>query len=227
VNVNVRPESWTDVLRPVVIYNSGGIGDQLVALPALRALVEMFPGRVTVVCVRGAGALLLSRLSLLSIIEVDTFNTFHGGFGGIGMNPLRTTGQKTDALPRQLVNDDSDVEWKSWKPWTFDSSKLSKVIGYCDLLIGLTPWHSPAIDKLSELLAPRISIGFSPSLQYCLTADFSMHIADIFFEVPRSFDVSLQIDSYVAQPIVQNEYKLRAARLRAQLTGTPRGSLGY
>ena len=68
-----------DAIRPVVIYPSGGIGDHLAALPALRALVQIFPRRVALICIRGSSRVLFSEIELRSIHEVKFFDQRGGG----------------------------------------------------------------------------------------------------------------------------------------------------
>lgn len=58
-----------DATRPVAIF-ANGLGDHLLALPAMRALAELFQGRLTLVCMPGVRSLFFSDLPLRSFCEV-------------------------------------------------------------------------------------------------------------------------------------------------------------
>src|SRR4051812_8878653 len=61
-NLGGRPE------LPVVFF-ANGLGDTILALPALRALVEMFPRRLTLVCDHGIYSSLLTELAFRKVVE--------------------------------------------------------------------------------------------------------------------------------------------------------------
>jgi hypothetical protein len=58
--------------HPVVMgFRTGGWGDRLLTMPALRALETLFPNRLTLICENLAGELIFNGLHLRSICEVD------------------------------------------------------------------------------------------------------------------------------------------------------------
>jgi len=54
--------------RPVAFF-ANGLGDAILNLPALRALAELFPRRLTLVCQRGFHELWFSELPLKAVVE--------------------------------------------------------------------------------------------------------------------------------------------------------------
>lgn len=54
--------------RPAVFF-ANGLGDTLLALPALRALAKLFPARLTLICDQGVHPALLTELDLASVVE--------------------------------------------------------------------------------------------------------------------------------------------------------------
>lgn len=60
-----------DAQHPVVMaFRTGGWGDRLLTMPALRALERLFPNRLTLICEEMAGELIFNGLQLRSICEV-------------------------------------------------------------------------------------------------------------------------------------------------------------
>ena len=180
------------------------------SLPALRALAYLWPHRLTVVCVRGAGSLFFTNIDILQAQETATFYTHCGKPGGILLNPMPSTGSDENGCGAQFP----DAEWLGWKPWTFDSDVLARKLGSCDALLSLTPWHSPAIDRVREILNPEFSIAFGSGFTISLSNDSSRHIADLFFDVPQTLAPSLDIKDFAAGPIVAQTYRDDAAAIR-------------
>jgi hypothetical protein len=56
--------------NPVVVFYNA-IGDHLLTLPALRALAALYPGRLKLVCGKGARERFFSELALHSVFEAD------------------------------------------------------------------------------------------------------------------------------------------------------------
>jgi ADP-heptose:LPS heptosyltransferase len=200
--------------RPVVIYNSGGLGDHLMSLPALRALAYLWPHRLTVVCVPGASSLFFTNIDILQAQETATFYTHCGKTGGILLNPMPSPGSAEDSPGAAPGAQFQDAEWLTWKPWTFDSDVLARKLGSCDALLSLTPWHSPAIDRVREILNPEFSIAFSPGFTMRLPESSSRHIADLFFDVPKALSPSLDIKDFASGPIVAQTYRDDATAIR-------------
>jgi Glycosyltransferase family 9 (heptosyltransferase) len=207
--------------RPVVIYTSGGIGDHLAALPALRALVHLFPDKLALICIPGSTSVLFSEIGLRSVHEVEFFDLH-----GVGIQMSRFP--KTAPLPGWLTCEESVfVETVPGKQpaglpaqeafWTFDAQAVADQVGDCDVLISLTPWHSPSADRLLAILSPVQSIGFSVTFKTPLTVDFKRNLADIFFRVASSLDPSLKIEDFVGMPVVPAKYRETARIIRSQL----------
>lgn len=60
----------TTAYRSPYVFFSDGIGDCFFSLPALRALAELFDGRLTLICAHGLGGLFFSDLPFKSRIEI-------------------------------------------------------------------------------------------------------------------------------------------------------------
>ncbi len=60
----------TDALHPVVVF-ANGLGDHLLALPALRALAELFGGRLALVAMNGKPDLFFRGIPLRCVCETD------------------------------------------------------------------------------------------------------------------------------------------------------------
>ena len=57
-----------DAQRPVAIFGNG-LGDHLLVLPALRALVETFAGRLGLVCMAGAPEIFFADLRFPGLLD--------------------------------------------------------------------------------------------------------------------------------------------------------------
>jgi hypothetical protein len=62
-----------------VAFHFNGLGDRLMALPAIRALSALFPGRLSLVCEKGDYATYYSDLPLRAVCEVE-FETSSEGW---------------------------------------------------------------------------------------------------------------------------------------------------
>jgi ADP-heptose:LPS heptosyltransferase len=58
-----------DAFRRPVVFFANGLGDTLLALPALRALTKLFPERLTLLCDEGVHPALLTELDLMQVVE--------------------------------------------------------------------------------------------------------------------------------------------------------------
>ena len=150
-----------------------GIGDHVLALPALRALCAAFPGRLELVC--------SERLA-------DTF------FAGLPVLALH---------PHDFA--------RAGRGRTFDARAIAARLAPAEIVVSLNPWHSPAIDELLALLAPRRSIGFFPAFGEELPRDFSIHSADLAFAAARAVDARLRFEDF-AEPPAFGADAARAAR---------------
>lgn len=84
----------------------------------------------------------------------------------------------------------------------FDATAVARRIGRCDLFLSLNPWRSVSLDRLVTLLAPALSVGFSPAFQISLPKSPKLHAADSAFKVPAYLDPSLRLDGFASPPQV-------------------------
>lgn len=195
---------------PAVIYPSGGIGDHLAALHALRALVQLFPGRLALICIDGAREVLFSEMNLRRVHEVKFFDSRGGG---ISMSRFPKTApipgwfwREEKARTNKVGGTRSARRAVAEEFWSFAPEEVAEEVGECGLLISLTPWHSTSADRLSEILSPAHSVGFSGTFDTPLVADFKRNLADICFGVVNSLAPSLKIEDFVATPAVPAEH---------------------
>lgn len=208
--------------NPAVVYSSGGVGDHLLALPALRALASLFPDRLKLVCVPGTKRMLFSELRLREIYEVETFDKFGKG---IVMNLVERVHSRSSEEAHERAESGADAVIAAadpWDPWTFDVKAVAQLLSPCDLLISLTPWHSPAADVLLHALRPEHSIGFSPLFETSLPPGFHAHAADVHFAVPQCLFPALRVEEFVGHPIAAATYYQRAQQIRRLLPASVR-----
>lgn len=65
-----------DARRPVAFF-ANGIGDHLLNLPALRALGDLFRGRLRLICMTGSRATFFADLPLAGVFEAETWSEDH------------------------------------------------------------------------------------------------------------------------------------------------------
>ena len=85
-------------------------------------------------------------------------------------------------------------------PRTFNAAAAARRIGKCDLLLSLNPWRSVSLDRLVRLLAPKLSIGFSPAFHVALRKRLTQHAADEAFRVPARLDPRLHLRDFASPP---------------------------
>jgi ADP-heptose:LPS heptosyltransferase len=191
---------------PAVIYTSGGAGDHILALPALRALTTIFPEKLTLICVEGSARIFFEKVAVRRTLEVETFRDG-------GRIVIQAIPDQDIAKRRANVGSGNNVFYRG-PDWTFDADAVARNLTDCDLLISMTPWHSPAADRLLEILSPPHSIGFSNTFQTALESDLKQHLADVFFKVPRALDSSLKAEDYVGSPFLHTRHREMARQFR-------------
>jgi ADP-heptose:LPS heptosyltransferase len=82
----------------------------------------------------------------------------------------------------------------------FAAASVARRIGECDLLLSLNPWRSVSLDRLVRLLAPALSIGFSPAFRVALRKRLTQHAADEAFRVPARLDPRLRLNAFAFPP---------------------------
>src|SRR5262249_17571330 len=104
---------------------------------------------------------------------------------------------------------------------SFDANLVAQFLGRCPLLISLNPWHPSSMDRLLELIKPAFSVGFHERFDVQLPLDYDRHFADITFEMARSFDLGLQLESFASPPRLMYEARRRVHQIfRSLPTGT-------
>jgi hypothetical protein len=126
--------------RPVVFF-ANGIGDHIIALPALRALSNIFSGRLSLIVVEEAYTQIFSDIVFESVWFIKTF-------GASGVHIMQKIGRESTP---------------------FDYEVLAKEASGCDLFISLCLWTSPDLERLIKSLSPPVSVGFYPTFTYELS----------------------------------------------------------
>jgi len=81
-------------------------------------------------------------------------------------------------------------------PRTFNAASAARRIGKCDLLISINPWRSVSLDGLVGLVAPDLSIGFSPAFRIPLRQQFAEHATAEAFRVPARINPRLRLTDF-------------------------------
>lgn len=158
----LNPENFS---RPVV-FLANGIGDHIIALPALRALSNIFSGRLSLITIREAYTEIFSDIVFESVWFIENFES-----------PAHLhLMQKIGLAP-------------------FDYEALAQQASGCDLFISLCQWTSPYLECLFEKLSPLFSVGFFPTFTYELP-DFSLNSFDTIFGVVHLFKPKVKIEDF-------------------------------
>lgn len=142
-----------DATQPIAIFGNG-LGDHLLALPALRALAELFRGQLRLVCMPGVRSLFFSDLPLRSFCEV-TMDSVDGGriFDA-------------EAVAQELGETDLVLSLNPWHSETV--TQLLKLLGR-PRSIGFHPGFAKALpleyNKHSAELAFDVPLELAPSLR--------------------------------------------------------------
>jgi ADP-heptose:LPS heptosyltransferase len=177
-----------DARRPVAVF-ANAIGDHLLTLPAVRALANLFGGRLSLVCTHGASQIFYSDLPLRAVHEVE-------------MRRVPTSSRRTREEMFTRV---------------FDGEAVARGVGDCDLLLSLNTWHSRSVETLLERLSPAASVGFYSAFQVQLPLDFDKHSSDLAFDIPLYLDPSLRAEEFAAPPAFSEDVRRRVRALRAAL----------
>lgn len=168
-----------------VVFFVNGIGDHLMALPAIRALAEHFGGRMSLLCHGGAAASVFAGLPIRKITSIR-FSSIPQGIG-------------------------------------FDAAKTARAIGKCDLFVGLTPWISPSLSRLLQLLHPSVSIGFFPEFDRHVAFSTSVHAADAAMSLVRQIvPGNPKVERYWGAPEVSSRGRQWARSVRKHLPADAR-----
>lgn len=161
--------------QPVVFF-ANGIGDHLIALPAIRALSNIFSGRLSLIVVEEAYTQIFSDIVFESVWFIKTF-------GSSGVHIMQKIG-------RELT--------------PFDYEVLAKEASGCDLFISLCLWTSPYLERLIENLSPPVSVGFYPTFTYELSE--KINCFDSIFCVNHLFNPQINIEDFSNPPYIEKKY---------------------
>ncbi|MHA7652227.1 glycosyltransferase family 9 protein [Mycobacterium sp. ML4] len=174
--------------RHPAVYFSALIGDSILTLPTMRALAEMLPAPMTLICPRVAFELCFWEVGA-RFVDIT-------GAPRMGRAPGAPAGRILDyeTLASQIGPVDLFI---NAVPWEFPSNAFAA--------------------QLLQRLAPTTSIGFS-SGDNCdiVVPRNAQHTADLTFQLARLFDPAVRIETY-AQPVPlasamqENIRSLRAA----------------
>jgi len=173
--------------HPVLIYAEGGIGDNLLAYPALKALEESFPDCVSFVCQPGIGPVLASGLRLRGVHELA----------------VRWTSLQADATTPEVLAQ-NNYHFEAAERVSFDAETLAQRIGRCDLLVSLNVWHSQSMEELLRLLKPSLSIGAASAFDVALPTTYHVrpHAAECHFAAVRQVGISRRPDDFELPPFI-------------------------
>lgn len=192
----VQKQILVEAQHPVAIF-SMGIGDHLVSLPAVRALADLFDGRLSLICRPGARQEFYRDVTLNKVHETDIRYHFEG-------NTIRYTENGSQLRPARI---------------RFDAESIAQKVDKCDLLISLNHWHSPSVDELLERLSPANSMGFFSRFKFHFSF-YGKHAADVAFAVPLCLDPALRIETFALAPSVLPDIQQWASTWRTRLPGS-------
>lgn len=182
--------------QPVVFF-ANGIGDHLIALPALRALSKIFSGRLSLIVVQEAYTQIFSDIVFESVWFIKSF-------GAPGTPIMQKIG-------RELA--------------PFDYEALVEEARGCDLFISLCLWTSPDLERLIEKLSPPVSVGFYSTFTHKLSE--AVNCFDSVFSVNHLFNPKINIEDFSNHPYIDQKYlrlvhnlKLSMARNRLLIVHT-------
>ena len=164
-----------DFKQPVV-FLANGIGDHIVALPALRALSNIFSGRLSLIVVNEAYTHIFSDIVFESVWFIKTF-------GATGTHTMQKVG-------RELA--------------PFDYEALAEEASGCDLFISFCLWTSPNLERLVEKLSPSVSVGFYPTFTYKFLE--VVNCFDTIFSVNKIFNSKIKIEDFINPPFIEQKY---------------------
>lgn len=179
------PDSF---FNPVVFF-SNSVGDHIMFLPALRALADIFPNRLTLVLLPNVYSEFFVNIKVKKIITLES--------------------SKFDIINWNLGTQKGDLQ-------NFDFQILANKIGTTDLFISANIWHSPSLLGLIDLLEPRVSIGFHPNYT-CYLPVKPIHEFDLYFLIPQLFLPSIKLTEYSKSPEIENKYLQLAKSLKENM----------
>jgi Glycosyltransferase family 9 (heptosyltransferase) len=173
--------------KPVVFF-ANGIGDHLIALPTLRALSNIFSGRLSLIVVHEAYTQILSDVVFESVWFINCR-------------------EKTGTPVMQKMG-------RELEP--FDDTELAEKVSNCDLFISFCFWTSPSLESLIKKISPSISVGFYSTFTYQLIE--AVNCFDTVFSVNHLFDPQIKIENFSNPPYVEKKYLNLVQNLKLYMT---------
>ena len=168
--------------HPVAIF-SMGLGDHLLVLPAVRALAQLFEGRLSLICEPRAKD---------DFFRGIAFRRIYNSLLLCGNDPMGQSGERFFAYD---ICDGVEIVKAKPRHAIFNSETIAREVQDCDVFFCLNGWHSPSLDDLIERLSPKVTLGFSPGFQIQLPRR-GKHSIDLFFGMPQYLDANLEVTDF-------------------------------
>ena len=136
----------------------GGIGDHLIALPALRAVASLMQGRLQLLCIPTAREIFFPDLALAAVHPMHHYHLHQ-----IGAAPAAHAPDYRENAERELA----------------------AVIGHCDLFLSFERAVHPSTTALLRVLKPQKSIGLLPGFDIEIPFHHTPHAMDLAFALPK------------------------------------------
>jgi ADP-heptose:LPS heptosyltransferase len=106
--------------------------------------------------------------------------------------------------------------------WEFDAEALTRLIGDCDLVLCINPWHTASVSDLLSRLPAAESIGFFPEFQRHIQCDYHGHAIDMAFAVPAFLNSALKLSDFSQPPSISAMASAMAEEFRRLCAGSQR-----
>jgi len=182
---SIQPLGFELQWRSPSAFIVGGIGDHLIALPALRALAVLMQGRLRLICAPTAREIFFSDIPLAGVHHIDKHYVAE----------LR-------ASSRGRARDYAVLE-------------LAAAIGDCDLFLCFDRAVSRSTTVLLRAVQPKKSVGLLPGFDVEIPFDRARHAMDLAFTLPMELAEGLRIEEFAAPSAVPDAALELAKKLRA------------
>jgi len=181
-----REAQWRNPAALIV----GGIGDHLIALPALRAVASLTQGRLQLLCIPTAREIFFPDLALAAVHPMHHYHLHQ-----IGAAPAAHAPDYRENAERELA----------------------AVIGHCDLFLSFERAVHPSTTALLRVLKPQKSIGLLPGFDIEIPFHHTPHAMDLAFALPKELATDLRIEDFASPPKLPDAALALAGKLRADL----------
>lgn len=177
--------------NPVVFF-ANGIGDHLMALPAIRALSKIFNGQISLIALPNAHSEIFSDITFKAVWSI-----------------VFTDGSHTNW--KSGVPEDDSVP--------FDYKSLVEQVKECDLFLALTPWYTPELEALIGELRPTVSVGPIPGCYDYQLNDRQENAFDVAFSVVHLFVPGYELEDFSHPPSIPEKEHNLVSTLKVSLEG--------